>query len=107
MNIAVDFDGVIAAPAWPGVGEPNEALIQWLIDFREAGNKIILWTCRVDEALENAVAFCKNYGLEFDAVNDNLPEIVEFFGDNSRKITADYYIDDKAVLIEFGKEIRK
>jgi hypothetical protein len=36
--------------------------------------------------------------LEFDAINDNLPEIVEMYGNNSRKITCDYYIDDKAVL---------
>ena len=36
--------------------------------------------------------------LEFDAVNDNLPEIVELYGTNSRKITCDFYIDDKAVL---------
>ena len=26
------------------------------------------------------------------------PEIVEKYGNNSRKITCDYYIDDKAVL---------
>ena len=28
----------------------------------------------------------------------NWPEIVEMYGNNSRKITCDYYIDDKAVL---------
>ena len=38
--------------------------------------------------------------LEFDAVNDNLPEIIEQYGNNSRKITCNYYIDDKAVLPE-------
>ena len=34
----------------------------------------------------------------YDAVNDNLPEVIEIYGNNSRKITCDYYIDDKAVL---------
>ena len=38
--------------------------------------------------------------LTFDAVNDNLPEIIEMYGNNSRKITCDYYIDDKAILPE-------
>ncbi len=38
--------------------------------------------------------------LEFDAVNDDLSEIIEQYGNNSRKITCDYYIDDKAVLPE-------
>ena len=34
-------------------------------------------------------------GLKFDAVNENLPEIVEGFGGDSRKIYADVYIDDR------------
>lgn len=38
--------------------------------------------------------------LTFDAVNDNLPEIIEMYGNTSRKITCDYYIDDKAILPE-------
>lgn len=51
----------------------------------------------------SAVAQCREHGLEFDAVNDNIPEIVEMYGVNSRKITADYYIDDKAVVVKFEK----
>ena len=32
----------------------------------------------------------------FDAVNENLPEVLELFGGrDSRKITADEYIDDR------------
>ena len=104
MIIAVDFDGCLAsAGTWPEVGEPNEALINWLICLRKRGDKVILWTCRADEALQKAVEFCKVHGLEFDAVNDNIPEIVEMYGVNSRKITADYYIDDKAVVVKFEK----
>ncbi|HOO80126.1 MAG TPA: hypothetical protein PLQ04_07040 [Lachnospiraceae bacterium] len=45
--------------------------------------------------MSNAVEWCHHHGLEFDAINDNLPEIVELYGNNSRKITCDYYIDDK------------
>lgn len=33
----------------------------------------------------------------FDAVNDNLPEAVEYFGNNTRKVHADVYLDDKAL----------
>ena len=104
MIIAVDFDGVLSsAGKWPGVGEPNEALMNWLSDLRTGGHKVILWTCRVGEALESAVAQCREHGLEFDAVNDNIPEIVEKYGVNGRKITADYYIDDKTVVVKFEK----
>lgn len=106
MIIAVDFDGVIIpAGCWPGVGEANAPLIEWLKELREAGNKLILWTNRVDEALNLAVSFCAERGLEFDAVNDNLPEITEYFGSNSRKVYANVYIDDRAVCIRHEKGV--
>ena len=35
--------------------------------------------------------------------NDNLPEIIEFYGHNSRKISCDYYIDDRMLLPENAK----
>ena len=96
--IAVDFDGALCYSNWPELGEPNLPLIHYLIEQKRSGNKLILWTCRAGEALEKAVSWCREHQLEFDAINDNLPEIVEKYGNNSRKITCDYYIDDKAVL---------
>ena len=44
------------------------------------------------------MAWCKEHGIIFDAVNENLPEIVKAFGGDCRKIYADEYIDDKNVL---------
>lgn len=98
--IAVDFDGTLCYSKWPDLGEPNRPLIAYLRAQRDLGNKLILWTCRAGEALERAVTWCRDHQLEFDAINDNLPEVVEMYGNNSRKITCDYYIDDKAVLPE-------
>ena len=51
-------------------------------------------------AVDLAVSWRRNQELEFDAINDNLPEIVEMYGNNSRKTTCDYYIDDRAMLPE-------
>ena len=96
--IAVDFDGTLCFSNWPELGEPNRPLIEYQKLQRSSGNKLILWTCRAGEALEKAVSWCRDQQLEFDAVNDNLPEIIEMYGTNSRKITCDFYIDDKAVL---------
>ncbi|MCR4690636.1 MAG: hypothetical protein K5739_04775 [Lachnospiraceae bacterium] len=98
--IAVDFDGTLCYSNWPELGDPNEVLIAYLKEWKKQGNKLILWTCRAGEPLDNAVLWCKQQGLEFDAVNDNLPEIVSMYGNNSRKITCDYYIDDRACLPE-------
>lgn len=100
MIIAVDFDGTLCYSSWPELGEPNIPLIEYLKSQRESGNKLILWTCRAGEALDKAVSWCREQDLEFDAINDNLPEIIEKYGNNSRKITCDYYIDDRSVLPE-------
>ena len=99
-TIAVDFDGTLCYSSWPELGAPNAPLIEYLKRWRAEGNKLILWTCRAGEALDRAVAWCSDYQLTFDAVNDNLPEVIAEYGNNSRKITCDYYIDDRAVLPE-------
>lgn len=96
--IAVDFDGTLCNANWPGVGEPNTKLINDLINMQKAGDRIILWTCREGDALENAIRWCKEYGLAFDAINDNLTEQIELYGNNSRKISCDMYIDDKCCM---------
>ena len=94
--IAVDFDGTLCENKWPEIGEPNTNLIGYLIEMRKSfGAKIILWTCRVGEMLDKAVNWCSEHGLEFDAVNENLPHMVERFGGNARKIFANMYIDDR------------
>lgn len=104
MIIAVDFDGVLTPNGhWPSVGEPNTTVIEWLKVLRENGDRLILWTNRVGEALETAVDFCRSHGLEFDAVNENLPDIIEYYGSDCRKVYANYYIDDRAVCIRFER----
>ncbi len=95
--IAVDFDGTLCTGKWPGIGEPNHKLIADLKERQAAGARLILWTCRCGDMLRNAVEWCRDFELEFDAVNENLPELIELYGSDSRKINADIYIDDKAV----------
>ena len=97
-TIAVDFDGTLCYSHWPGTGEPNTELIEDLITRRGMGDRLILWTCREGEALKTAIAWCKEHGLSFDAVNENLPDVISLFGNDSRKISCDLYIDDKSWL---------
>ena len=70
QTIAVDFDGTLCYSKWPELGQPNQALIEYLQEWKR---------------------------------NDNLPEIREFYGHNSRKISCDYYIDDRMLLPENAK----
>ena len=93
--IAVDFDGTLCKNKWPEIGEANKEMITYLKDRQANGYKLILWTCRVDDMLKNAISWSAEQGLVFDAVNENLPEIVASFGTDTRKIFANEYIDDR------------
>lgn len=98
--VAVDFDGTICKNRWPNIGDPNWDLIKWLIWRREHGWRLILWTNRDGDKLDEAVAACAEWGLEFDAINNNLPERIALYGNNSRKVSADYYIDDHNAFLK-------
>ena len=100
MIIAVDFDGTLCSNDWPRIGAPRKAVIAYIRRRREQGDKLILWTNRRSERLSEAVEWCRGQGVEFDAVNENLPEIVERFGGDCRKVYADMYLDDKAMKPE-------
>ena len=95
--IAIDFDGTLCEDKWPSIGPPKWGILRWILKKQKAGNKIVLWTCREGESLSEAVEWCAQWGLVFDAVNDNLPEEQEKWQSNPRKIGADVYIDDKAL----------
>lgn len=58
-------------------------------------NEQIIAVDFVGEMLDKAVNWCSEHRLEFDAVNENLPHIVERFGSDTRKIFANVYIDDR------------
>ena len=95
MIYAVDFDGYLCSNEWPYIGAPNTQIIEHFKALQAQGHKLILWTCREDRMLQYAIAWCAEQGLYFDAHNENLPEQIEKYGNDCRKIGADYYCDDK------------
>jgi hypothetical protein len=108
LTIAVDFDGTLCEYAFPEIGSQSPEQVELttlLINLRQSGHKLILWTNRGDneqyKSLTEAVEWCKQRGLEFDAINQNLPNQKKLSG-YSPKIMADYYIDDKAIT--FGSD---
>lgn len=108
LVIAVDFDGTLVENAFPKIGEQKQnhrKLMEMMIKLRKQGHKVILWTNRGDNeeypVLTEAVKFCKERGLEFDAVNENVPGQKKLSGP-SPKVMADYYIDDKALPFNFA-----
>ena len=96
MIIAVDFDGTIVEHRYPSIGKEKIFAFETLKALQDKGHLLILWTIRTGKELDDALAFCRNNGVEFYAVNRTHPE--EEYNDNiSRKVNADIFIDDRNV----------
>ena len=94
--IGVDFDGTLAVTrgTYPRIQKPIPEVLDYIKEEQTKGAYIILITMREDTELREAITWCQMHGLEFDAVNDNLPHMKEFFKNNPRKIFVNEYIDD-------------
>jgi hypothetical protein len=97
MTIAIDFDGTIVEHAYPEIGKPIPFAIETLLQMQEDGHRLILWTVRRGNLLQEAVAYCAKQGLHFFAENENYRgEMEELQPDvYPRKLKADLFIDDK------------
>lgn len=95
--IAVDFDGTLVEDCYPSIGTPREWVWEELNNRIKLGQKVILWTCRDNECLRAAVEFCRCQGVHFDAINENLAEVKIMFNNDTRKVYANEYWDDKAI----------
>ncbi len=98
LTFAVDFDGCLCEYAFPGIGEQTEnqkILFELVKSLQSEGHKIILWTCRGEPRLQQAIDWCEKRGLTFDSVNEN--QWFKKESGPSPKVVADYYIDDKAL----------
>lgn len=96
MLIAVDFDGTIVEHKYPAIGKELPFAIETLKKLQSERHKLILWSVREGQLLDDAIAFCRDRDLEFYAVNRDYPE--EEKGQNnhfSRKLKVDLFIDDR------------
>ena len=96
MVIAVDFDGTIVEHRYPSIGKELPFAIETLRKLAEEGHRLILWTVREGQYLDEAVEFCRSRGLEFYAVNRDYPEEEPERNNRfTRKLKADLWIDDR------------
>lgn len=97
MIIAIDFDGTIVEHAYPKIGRPIPFAIETLLQMQKDGHRLILWTVRTGDLLQEAIDYCAKRGLQFYAENENYRGEVEELqpGEYHRKLDADMFIDDK------------
>lgn len=96
MTIAVDFDGTIVTHEYPLIGEELPFATDTLRMLIAEHHRLILWTVREGRLLDEAIAWCRERGVEFYAVNKDYPEEdPEKNNHFTRKLKADLWIDDR------------
>jgi len=96
MLIAVDFDGTIVEHRYPEIGEEKPFAVQTLRMLIADHHRLILWSVREGELLDEAINWCRERGIEFYAVNRDYPEETLDNNDHfSRKLKVDVFIDDR------------
>lgn len=105
MKIAIDFDGTIAEHEFPSIGEKVPGAFHYMKEFQKQGFKLILFTMRSDDTLQEAVDFCRKNGVEFYGVNTD-PDQKSWT--SSPKAYSNIYVDDAAYgcPLIVGKSVR-
>jgi hypothetical protein len=92
MYVCVDFDGTMVAHEYPKIGRDIGAFA-WLQSAQKKGARIILFTMRSGKELDEAVALCKERGIDLYGINHNPDQDA---WTTSPKAYGNIYIDDAA-----------
>lgn len=95
MILAIDFDGTICRGKYPNIDGLQPYAKEVINRLYKSGHYIIINTCRSGDQLTEAINWMLQQGIPFNRVNDNHPEQSALYNNNSRKVNADLYIDDR------------
>ncbi len=95
MVIAIDFDGTVVEHRYPKIGDEIPFATETLKLLQKDQHRLVLWSVREGELLEEAVVWCRERGVEFYAVNRDYPEENLDHEGFSRKVKVDLFIDDR------------
>lgn len=93
MDFGIDYDGTCVTHAYPYIGKDIGA-VPVLKELVEKGHRLILWTMRSGQTLDDAVEWFKSndiplYGIQRNPTQDSWT--------SSPKAYAQQYIDDAAL----------
>lgn len=94
--VGVDVDDTIK-PWRTSTQEECDKVIRDLINAKDVGAYITIFTACNEDRFEEIKTYCKEKGLEIDSINQNPIELP--YG-NQNKIYANIFIDDRAGLQE-------
>lgn len=94
LTIAIDFDGVIATLAYPKIGKLRNGAKETINRWYKEGHTIIINSCRAGNMQKDMVRFLVSNQILFSHVNANSQHLIDLYGTDCRKISADIYFDD-------------
>ena len=77
----------------PNINEFMPGALESLKELQSYGVKLVLWTCRNNKFLTDAVEFLSKNGIVCEKYNEN-SSLLKF--ETSNKIYGDYYLDDRS-----------
>jgi len=95
--LAIDFDLTICMSDYPKLGKQRLNAGYVIRKLFDEGFGIVINTCREGHALSDAMHWLKEHDIPYHYINCNFPHLIEKYGADCRKISADMYIDDKGV----------
>lgn len=104
---AVDFDGTIVENKYPEMGAVNGEAIEAMYLMKIRGHVIIIWTCRNGKDYQEMLEVLRKYQIPYDVINEHAPHLAVVFGDDARKVFADYYIDDHNVTPWTWRQVKE
>jgi len=95
--LAIDFDRTICMSEWPNLGMQRKEVGKYINLLTKEGFGIVINTCREGVFLADAINWLNHNGINYHYINCNFPHLIEQYGSDCRKISADIYIDDKCL----------
>ena len=95
--LAIDFDLTICISDYPKLGTERPGAGAVIRQFVKDGYGVVINTCRSGVDLGNAINWLHQNNIPYHFVNSNFPHLISEYGSDTRKISADVYIDDKCL----------
>ena len=94
-TISIDYDDTIVYQDFPNSGKIKPNAKEVINRLYDDGHHILIWTCRSNDRLDTAKNYLIECGIKYHLINENLPNNIEQYGGDTRKMSAHIYIDDR------------
>lgn len=95
--LAIDFDKTIAHTEYPKIHHLHDNAKDVINRLYDQYFYIIIWTCRSGSYVDDVATYLKNHNINYHLINEQHPYLKYRFNNDTRKISADIYIDDKDI----------